>query len=193
MNEKITFENMLSIRPPILKADSTLNALTQITAEALENLNTGNMLSYIYSRIDYLDEDVIDAIAESFKVDWYDRNYTIDEKRQTVKNSWNVHRRLGTGTAVVDAINAIYPNTQIKKWYEYGGKPYHFKIQIDAVYEDIDAEKHARLLDKIKYYKPLRDVLDTIEYTAANAAVTEYSGAAFVGMSCAGMTLTAVQ
>ena len=79
-------------------------------------------------------DQLLDILANDFKVDWWDANYTLEEKRRTLKDSWNVHRRLGTKAAVVLAISAIYPDTQVSEWWEYGGKPYHFKLLIDATY-----------------------------------------------------------
>lgn len=67
-----------------------------------------------------------------FKVDWWDGDYSLEEKRRTLKDSWRVHRMLGTKAAVETAISAIYPNSAVKEWFEYGGRPYYFKLEINA-------------------------------------------------------------
>jgi len=72
-------------------------------------------------------------------VDWWDYNYTLEEKRKTLKDSWNVHRTLGTKGAVEKAISAIYPGTEVREWFEYAGQPYHFKLLIDATYQNVDS------------------------------------------------------
>jgi len=105
----------------------------------------------------------------------------VGEIERTLKDSWNVHRRLGTKAAVVLAISAIYPDTQVSEWWEYGGKPYHFKLLIDATYEDVDPDRHQRVIDRVAFYKNLRSVLDEVEYYDAGGLATEYFGAACIG------------
>ena len=79
------------------------------------------------------------------------------------------------------AISAIYPDTQVSEWWEYGGKPYHFKLLIDATYEDVDPVRHQRVIDRVAFYKNLRSVLDEVEYYDAGGLATEYFGAACIG------------
>lgn len=62
-----------------------------------------------------------------------------------------------------------------------GGKPYHFKLLIDATYEDVDPVRHQRVIDRVDFYKNLRSVLDEVEYYDAGGLATEYFGAACIG------------
>ena len=43
-----------------------------------------------------LDEQTLDILAYDLHVDWYDHSYPIEVKRQTIKDSVKIHRRLGT-------------------------------------------------------------------------------------------------
>lgn len=178
----ITKENLLSALPAVLANDESMAALAAAVAEVLTaRVDEISRLS-IYSRIDSLPEDLLDILAYDFKVDWWDTDYTLEEKRQTLKDSWNVHRRLGTKAAVVTAISAIYPNTQVSEWFEYGGKPYYFKLTIDATDEDIGSERHRRVLERVNFYKNLRSHLDGVRYVINPAGVaTAYTGSAFCG------------
>ena len=130
----ITKENLLASLPAVLANDDNMAALAAAVAEVLANRVDEIGRVDIYSQIDQLPNELLDILAYDFKVDWWDANYTLEEKRRTLKDSWNVHRRLGTKAAVVLAISAIYPDTQVSEWWEYGGKPYHFKLLIDATY-----------------------------------------------------------
>jgi phage tail P2-like protein len=136
----------------------------------------------IYARIGALPEELLDILAYDFKVDWWDANYTLEEKRQTLKDSWNVHRRLGTKAAVERAISAIYKDTKVSEWFEYGGAPYTFKLQIDVTYEHVNPVKHQRVLERVDYYKNLRSKLDGVEYVAnPQGCCTSYAAVAVVG------------
>ena len=95
---------------------------------------------------------------------WYDRSYTLEEKRKTIKDSFYVHRHRGTKAAVERAISAIYPNPKVLEWFEYGGDPYHFKLRITVDFAAINEAKHQQVLQKIICYKNLRSHLDSVIY-----------------------------
>ena len=177
----LTAENLLRALPTVLQGDESMAALAASIASILAGRveEIGGLC--IYSRIDDLPEGLLDILAKDFKVDWWDGDYSLEEKRQTLKDSWRVHRTLGTKAAVVAAISAIYPDTKVLEWWEYGGQPYHFRLLIDSTFENVDPEKHQRVMEKVNYYKPLRSVLDETEYYDAGASATVFTGAAFVG------------
>lgn len=177
----LTAENLLRTLPEVLRNDKNMSALAAAIADVLAARPDEIQQLMIYSRIDELPEDLLDILAEDFKVDWWDGDYTLEEKRQTLKDSWRVHRMLGTKAAVETAISAIYPETQVSEWFEYGGEPYHFRLLIDSTYEGVDPAKHQRVLDRVEYYKNLRSVLDEVEYYDAGGTAGQYVGAAYLG------------
>lgn len=184
MNERYgpTLENFIKTLPRVIAGTENLRALGTAAAEVfLATLEKTGVID-IYGRIDELPEDLLDILAQDLKVDWWDPDYTLDEKRATLKDSWRVRRTLGTPAAVILAISALYPDTQIAEWWEYGGEPYHFKLQINASAERLAPEKHRRVLDRVAYYKNLRSVLDGIEYYDMGGTAAEYACAACVGV-----------
>jgi phage tail P2-like protein len=181
MNNGITKENLLFVLPPALREDEATGALAEATAELLaKRLEEIGQIKVI-SGIDGLNEELLAILARDFKVDWWDPNYTLEEKRQTVKDSWKVHKKLGTKAAVETAISAIYPDTQVVEWFEYGGEPYHFRLLIDATFENIDPEKHQRVMERVECYKNLRSHLDEVEYYDRGGQAVQYFGAAVIG------------
>lgn len=182
-NHGITSENLMRTLPDVLRNDKNTRALAQVIADALSARNEEIDRLRIYTQIDNLPEELLDILAYDFKVDWWDYDYTLEEKRRTLKDSWNVHRTLGTKGAVEKAISAIYPGTQVDEWFNYGGEPYHFKLLIDATYEGVDPVKHQRVLDRVGYYKNLRSHMDGIEYIATPSGYCRSYGAiAFAGV-----------
>lgn len=174
---RISKENLLRVFPPYLATDERQYSLAKLTAEELEARAEETKLAAIYQNIDALPEWALDRLAYDFKVDWYDPEYTIEEKRATIKSAWRVHRILGTKAAVEEAISAIYPKTKVEEWFQYGGQPYHFKLLIDVTYERVDPEKHRRVLERARYYKPLRSTMDGVSYEARpSGRATVYVG-----------------
>ena len=159
-----TKENLLRSLPPGLANDLRMVALAEAIAGLLvqQKEETGRLS--IYPQIGKLDEALLDILAHDFKVDWWDSDYTLTEKRRTLQTSWQVHKTLGTKAAVQKAITAIFPNTTIEEWFEYGGQPYHFRLSIELGGEHLDREKQARVLERVSYYKNLRSHLDSVSY-----------------------------
>ena len=174
--------DFLSTLPSVLKNDAVLNAVAAAIAVELQLLLEDTEKAVIYTMIDELPEELLDIIAYDFKVDWYDDGYSISEKRATLQDSWNVHRKLGTKYAVEKALSAIYENTNVQEWFEYSGDPYHFKLRIPVDQTTLDLTKHETVLGLVDYYKNLRSVLDEVEYYGSSGAAIAYSTAAIVGI-----------
>ena len=158
----ITKENVLFTLPPALKGDTSTEALAEATAEVLAGRVAEIDRLRIVSNIDNLEEALLAILARDFKVDWWDANYSLEEKRQTVKDSWRVHKTLGTKAAVETALRAIYPKATVEEWFEYGGEPYHFKLSIDLTGETSDAARPWRVLERVNFYKSLRSYMEEI-------------------------------
>lgn len=164
MNNGITKENLLFTLPPVLQRDASTEALAEATAEVLAHRLEEIDRLRIISNIDNLEEALLAILARDFKVDWWDPGYSLEEKRRTVKDSWRVHKILGTKAAVETAIRAIYPGTRVLEWWEYGGEPYHFRLDINITNDSIDSVKQRRVLERMNFYKSLRSHNDGVTY-----------------------------
>lgn len=160
----LTRENLVATLPPALQKDPSAVALAEAMADLLARHPEEIEQLRIYPVIDRLDERLLDILAYDFKVDWWDADYSLEEKRQTLKDSWRVHKLLGTKAAVEMAISAIYPRTTVLEWWEYGGKPYHFRLDINITNDSIDSDKQRRVLERLEYYKSLRSHNDGVTY-----------------------------
>ena len=161
----ITKENLMETLPPALREDPSVVALADALATVLVDRLPEIDRLLLYPAIDTLDEPLLDILAYDYKVDWWDPNYSLEEKRRTLKDSWRVHKLLGTKAAVEMAISAIYPQTTVPEWFEYGGRPYHFKLQLDLTGTFWTEERPRRILERVNFYKSLRSHVDGLEYT----------------------------
>ncbi len=179
-NHSLSAQNLMATLPQVLQIDPELATLASSIADILAKRGEEIRRIAIYSRIDELPEDLLDILAYDFKVDWWDRDFSVDEKRRLLKSCWRVHRVLGTKAAVVTAVEAIFPGAQVSEWFEYGGEPYHFRLLIDSAYKNVSPEKHQKVLDSIACYANLRSVLDGVEYIDISGVVTQYFGTAML-------------
>ena len=134
----LTRENLVATLPPALRKDPSVVALAEAMSELLAQRVEEIDRLRIYPSIEQLDEKLLDILAHDFKVDWWDSGYSLEEKRRTLLTSWQVHKTLGTKAAVETAIRAIYPHTHVREWFDYGGEPYHFRLEINVT--DDEAE-----------------------------------------------------
>ena len=197
-NHSLNAENVLRSFPDVLSGNINLKALASaisvlvqrhyaaigmikiypalMESPVLIRTNDGKVLRTIDGKLlraktdNHVPEPLLDILAYDFKVDWWDADYTVEEKRRVLKDSWRIHRMLGTKGAVEQAISAIYPETTIEEWFEYNGDPYHFRIKLDVTSDSVNPAKHQRVVDRIEYYKNVRSVLDDIEYAAGDTA-----------------------
>lgn len=117
-------------------------------------------------------------LATDLHVDWYDYGYSIDVKRNLIKNAVKVHRTLGTRAAVDTTLYAIFgENCEIEEWFEYEGEPYTFRVEVDVSERGLGAGEHAAAMRSILLTKNARSWLEGIHYKADYKPGKLYTGA----------------
>ena len=185
MNNDVYNVDFTRLLPEPLKNDASILALGKTIANELqENIRLAR-LALIYPRIDELDERTLDILARDFHVDWYDDTYPVEAKRAVIKNSVRIHKRLGTKFAVVAAIGAIFPNSEVQEWFEYGGEHHRFRIILDLTNAKAPLDL-SQILKAAKFYKRLSAHLDEVVYQMS--AVIEISAETTVIRFSTGVT-----
>ena len=148
--------NSILTDPQIASAAKALDAeLQSVTRAVVETLHL--------SRLDVLPETVVDLLAWQWHVDYYEPiGMDLDTKRRLVRESIAWHRMKGTPAAIEAVASAAFDKTTVKEWYEYGGKPYYFKI----VTEDVTTDKDTlnRLRRAVDSVKNVRSWLEEVEF-----------------------------
>ena len=171
---------MDSLPAPILE-DEHMRQLAEGAARVMLKVYGERWKPAIYSRIDDLDEAVLDILAQDLKIDWYEYNASIETKRRFVRDSWLIHRRMGTPDAMKKALCALWPDSTVTEWFDYGGDPYHFSVILDVT-ESSDVDVDA-IRKRIYLYKNARSVLDEIIFSADEDIAEEFTGTAICGIS----------
>lgn len=149
--------------PESIKRDGIMQALAetftkQIKKIVVENLN--NVL--IYANMGELNEEILKQLAEDFSVDWYDDSYILEQKRRIIKNAMLVQRTKGTAGAVETALSDTYKNSSLEEWFKYGGRPFYFRVYLNASESGMEADTLAKVIEKIKTYKNARSHLEKV-------------------------------
>lgn len=157
--------NFADYLPETLKRDSKMKALAAAVTEQMLGVSAGIENVLIYSRIDGLPEELIDILAFDMHVDWYDYSYPLELKRNILKSSVRVHKKMGTKYAVEKALKAFYPESGVEEWFEYGGRPYTFRVKITIGSLGMAESMAVQLIKKMWYYKNLRSHCECISFT----------------------------
>ena len=163
MSETIYESDFTKYLPQPLTHDPKMIALAKAAANELLEVSGAVEKVLIYSRIDELPEELVDILAYDMHVDWYDFSYPLAAKRDLLKSSVRVHKKMGTKYAIEKALSALYPESEVEEWFEYEGEPGHFHIVCDVTNSRITAS-YSDIVRAVKLYKRLSAHMDEVVY-----------------------------
>ena len=191
---------LLDIVPENLLEDKHIRKITEVIDAALKDIYPETAYPALISRIDELDSDTIDSLAWQWHVDFYDQNLSLEKRRTLVKNSIRWHIKKGTKAAVEEMVQTVFESGRVTEWFEYGGEPYHFKIDLLSAPRIVqeDLEKVVRVINSVKNTRSWLDSLGFIResegkqyygiashlhkrYGVAQVLNAETSGNVFIG------------
>lgn len=121
-------------------------------------------------RLDSLDISVIDTLssscprqllpilAASFDVDIDGLNEVA--ARELIKNAFKIHYYSGTFYSLQKALSSFFGTAKVYEWFSYNGKPYHFKLELEATTQGISRESLSKTDEIVSAYKNVRSVYD---------------------------------
>ena len=150
----------IKLLPQFMRNDPAVQGLAagidsiipQLAAE-IEKLST-------WDRIDTLSEAELDELAWELNILWYDASATIDVKRNLVRNSDAVYKKLGTKWAVENVISTYFGEGYIEEWFQYGGDPGHFRVY--SANPTVNESKFAEFLSLLNKVKRATAKLDGV-------------------------------
>ena len=163
MSKDLQSVSLLDILPPNLLADKKINAAARALDDELQKITTATRNALLLPRLDELSEDVIDLLAWQWHVDFYEPSMSIETKRQLVRESIAWHRIKGTKAAVEKMAQTVFKGGVVTEWFEYGGEPYHFRIDVLNA-PNMTEESRERLLAVVNASKNTRSWLDELRF-----------------------------
>lgn len=116
----------------------------------------------VWCAIEKVDERHLEYLTADSRAVMYDSRMDADVKRALILNTqyWNV--KMGTHSAMQEILQSAFPEaeTVIREWFEYGGRPFYFKIITDADMSEGNMEEFIRMVSTVKN---ARSCLDGIE------------------------------
>ncbi len=155
--------DFIKLLPSFMRTDAANIGLSVSVDAIAEELYSKIVLFTTWDKIDLLQSDELDMLAEELYISWYDKAAAIDVRRNIIKESDLVHAKMGTNWAAKQVINKYFGEGEIIDWYTYGGEPGHFKIQTlnQSILKD-KYEQFISILDKVKRKSAQIDSIELI-------------------------------
>ena len=125
---KLNDIEIIRLLPQFMRKDDFNIGLAKGFDKVIKKLEATVSTLSTWDSIDSLTEPELDELAWELNIEWYKLNASIDIKRQLIKDSDNMHKKLGTKWAVERIINTYFGEGYISEWFEYGGEAGHFKV-----------------------------------------------------------------
>lgn len=151
---------LIQILPDTIKKDPELKAISFSIANTVKKLIRYADSISTYAVIDVLPERILDLMAIENRVSYYDETMEVEKKREIIRNAMRWYEKAGTPKAVEELIQIVFGEGKVLEWFDYGGKPYRFKIQTNA---SMTPEVEKKIRKMIKSVKNTRSHLESIE------------------------------
>ncbi|MGJ4851433.1 phage tail protein I [Bacillota bacterium Meth-B3] len=166
--------DVLRLLPRFMRNDRTAAALCAAIKPTLDKL-TGAIRAMHLFQVDGLPERMLDELAKQRNVLWYDYSADVGVKKALIESAYNVHRAIGTRSAIERVVADYFGDATVQEWWEYGGEPFHFRIYTSN--SAAVAENGAKLKRIVELVKRASAVMDGI-YVETSGTVQLYTAIA---------------
>ncbi len=172
--------------PGSIAEDPQVEAAVLALDGQLADINSHLIQTIILPRVDELSEEVLDLLLWEFHItldEGAGLAVSVEEKRDLVKRAVEIHRLKGTKAALLRIFEMLSMRGVISEWYEYGGEPYKFKVEILELSErGLDEQTYVLLERLIDEYKNVRSWLDELNvYLTVRGAVPKVAMVSLCG------------
>lgn len=151
---------LTDILPGNITGKPEIRALSYALQQGCRLLYSYSQRLCIYSGSDSQPEEVTDLLASELRTQYYSNALDLDTKKQLVKNTLVWYEKAGTPEAVEELVATVFGEGKVEEWFEYGGKPYWFRIQTDAL---LTEDTTVYFSDMIRKVKNVRSHMESIK------------------------------
>lgn len=173
---KLTTIEFIRLLPQFMRNDEAVQGLSAAIDEIVPGLSESLGVLTTWNEVDRMTEAELDALAWELNILWYDTGATIDIKRELIKNSDMVYKKLGTKWAVENVIDTYFGEGNVQEWWEYGGEPGHFNVL--SPNPSVNNEKLNEFLSILSKIKRASAKLDAVVITLSGE-LNLYAGVAY--------------
>ncbi|ALV25046.1 phage P2 family tail protein [Campylobacter iguaniorum] len=139
-----------------------LHAIDTIAKGLQDRLNADIKIISNLANPQTCDAKFLPYLAFAYGVDFWSDKLSTKEKRDLISNSFLLHKTKGTVFVLERVFEILGLDANVQEWFSYGGKPYHFKLEVQSGLKSITLEQIKELEAKVEIYKNVRSVLESI-------------------------------
>ncbi|MCG8639135.1 MAG: phage tail protein I [Desulfobacterales bacterium] len=160
MNKDLNHIDFLDLIPSSIAGDETIRAAARALNDDLNRISRETANLILFARIDELTEPMLSHLAWQFKVEFWEDNLTLAEKRGLIKESIAWHKIKGTPAAVERIGRIVFGSVSLSEWFQYNGMPGRFKLQTQEIVSSQD--QYDRMFSMVDAAKNERSVLEAL-------------------------------
>lgn len=164
MSQQLADIALSTVLPGSIASDAQVQAAASAIGLQLTDVTGEIGLVYLFSRIDTLEGDLLEHLGYQFHItgiEGWRLARTDEEKRNLIRTAIAVHRKKGTKFAIERVLSLLNMKGTVTEWFEYGGNPYTFTVDIDVVCYPIDVEVLLLFDQLVNEYKSARSHYET--------------------------------
>lgn len=156
---KLEQASYISIFPENLKKYKNLTAFSKNIEKTFKTYIVSKIQNLaLFYNLEIQEDKVLDEIAWFFNIDKYRIDLDREIKIKLIKSAYWVHSKKGTKTAVISQLKNLNYEIKIEEWFEYGGRPFTFRLITGNESKDKNWLKN--VLSLIEEYKNVRSILE---------------------------------
>lgn len=126
----------------------------------------------VWCDLENVDEKFLDYIAAEYRTPFYKSSMNAAAKRELIINTQHWYMKLGTAKAIREMLLVVFSGsvTTVEEWFDYGGKPWHFRVKVGVGELPIEFGELAlfrKMLNEIKRGAAYLDYLEANVSTTA--------------------------
>lgn len=164
------------ILPSSIAGDETMRLLAAAIEAEMARFTTRFPSVLLWSAIGVMTEPLLTHLAVMLHADWWDEEWTVEQKRAFLFRQVLLHRKKGTCWAVEEAVSLVYGKAHVREWFEYGGDRGCFTLEVnihEAGLTDAMVRKIELMVEK---FKRKSQHLCGTKFSLASAGTTYYGG-----------------
>nr|WP_300838905.1 phage tail protein [uncultured Acetatifactor sp.] len=114
----------------------------------------------VWSDLDHVDPKYYDYLAMTIRAPYYKSEYDNNQKLGLIKSALLTRRNAGTIKAIEELMSHTLTGASFIPWYEYGGRPYFFKVVADA--DEVNDDNMGEFVRMISAIKSARSIMEGI-------------------------------
>ena len=156
---KLEHASYTAIFPENLKKYKNLTAFSKNIEKTFKTYIVSKIQNLaLFYNLEIQEDKVLDEIAWFFNIDKYRTDLDREIKIKLIKSAYWVHSKKGTKTAVISQLKNLNYEIKIEEWFEYGGRPFTFRLITGNESKDKNWLKN--VLSLIEEYKNVRSILE---------------------------------